>query len=130
MSVEKAIFARLIKQSGVASKVKERLYPNGQVPADPLYPLLIQEVQSTHRPGILKGRCPTTNYQIKITVWSKTQPEMIALSNAVEDALDNWQDRPSVINCMFQDGFSEPNPDMPEGFSETKVFSIWYADGR
>jgi hypothetical protein len=127
MSLEAAIYDRLYAQAGIRGLTGSRIYPAGQAPANATFdaPLLVHEIQSTQRPGILNGKCPAANYQVRVTGYANAHVTMKALMDGVANALDIWKDG-RVIMSSLQERNTNANPDQPESFSESHVYSVWY----
>jgi len=127
MSLEAAIYDRLYSQAGIRGLTGTRIYPAGQMPANVQFdlPTLAHEIQSTQRPPILGARCPVANYQIRVTGWANSHVTMKALMDGVANALDIWKDG-RVVMSSLQERNTNANPEQPEAFSESHVYSVWY----
>jgi hypothetical protein len=127
MSIEAAIYDRLYNQSGIRGLTGTRIYPAGQAPANATLdaPLLTHEIQSMQRPGILNGRCPVANYQVRVTGFANSHATMKVLMDGVANALDVWKDG-RVIMSSIQERATNPQEEQPESFSESHVYSVWY----
>lgn len=125
MSIEAAIYDRLHSQSGIAGMVGTRIYPAGQPRQDAQLPLVTYQIDNKTRPGLLNGKCPAANYQIRVTGFALSHVEMKTLMGLVADALDVWKNGRVIFSSMQDEG-TVSNEEAPELFSESHTFSVWY----
>lgn len=107
MSIESEVYDRLVGDAGV-SAITTRIYP-ARVPDKATLPVIRFFRLSTERPSAMGSDLGLAGASFQIDCWASTQAGMIALRDAVRQAMQRWRDAGGTP--VIQDAFIEQEQD-------------------
>lgn len=126
MSVSSAIHALLFGDDVINQVATKGIFPSGQPKQNTAPNYLTHEIIGSERPPLLDKPCRLTNYQIQVTGYCKSEPELRRLMDSVELRLHGYKGG-EIRGCQLEDTTGNANPDDPTTHSESQTYSVWHA---
>jgi hypothetical protein len=123
MNLREGVVAHLKADPGVAALVGPRVYHETK-PQSPTYPAICYAKSSVERYMTLAGPSSLVKARVAVEVWARTSADMIAVGDAVKDALDGVTGSLGGLSIQFCEYDSEADLSEFEGDRADRHLSL------
>ena len=123
MSIQTAIYSRLINNATVGAAVGTKVFPVF-APAETAYPFIVFQIISQSPTLVKDGVSPLDEVSLQVDIYSHRHQECYNIAVAVRSSLDGWTSTADKIKVVF-DNESDAPPDLGlEVFAKSQDYNI------